>query len=41
MKPMMPPAKKPAGKPGAFKTCAGCKMPAKCAAAAKCLAKKK
>jgi hypothetical protein len=39
-KKMMTPAK-PAGKPGAFKPCAGCPSPAKCKAAGKCLAKKK
>jgi hypothetical protein len=41
MKTMMPPMKKPAGKPGAFKPCSGCPNPAKCKAAGKCLAKKK
>lgn len=36
---MMPPVKKAAtGKP--FKPCPGCKMPAKCKAAGKCMAKK-
>jgi len=42
-KTMMTPAKpapKGAGKKPAFKPCAGCKMPGKCAAAGKCLAKK-
>lgn len=29
--------KKGAAKPAAMKTCAGCKMPAKCKAAGKCL----
>jgi hypothetical protein len=38
---MMAPAK-PAGKKAApFKPCAGCKMPGKCAAVGKCLAKAK
>jgi hypothetical protein len=32
---------KAAGKKAAFKPCSGCKMPAKCAAVGKCLAKKK
>lgn len=38
-----PPAKaapKAAGKKAAFKPCSGCKMPGKCKAAGKCLAKK-
>ena len=33
--------KVPAGKKNGFKTCPGCKSPAKCKAAGKCLAKSK
>ena len=33
--------KVPAGKKNSFKTCPGCKSPAKCKAAGKCLAKSK